>query len=290
MPRVQEKAKILETQKEAEGIHRLVLYAPRIVPTARPGQFVMVRVSSEGSDPLLGRPFSFHRIHKDDGLFEILFKVVGTGTQILSQRRPGSVLDVVGPLGRGFTLPSGSEQTVVFVAGGIGIAPIQALLDAVLVTTHKDHPERIHLFYGARTAAELLPFKPWNRLGIHTVVSTDDGSAGETGTVVEALHRRFESGLALPDRVYACGSLPMQVSVARWARGRDILIEMSLESMMACGIGACLGCAVPAVDPFDPQAEKYIHVCHDGPVVDPRKIRWDKVQPLPVRPQTSASR
>ncbi|MEJ5366464.1 MAG: dihydroorotate dehydrogenase electron transfer subunit [Desulfosoma sp.] len=289
MPRVQEKAKILENHREAEGIHRLVLYAPRIVPTARPGQFVMVRVASEGSDPLLARPFSFHRLHKDDGLFEILLRVVGTGTRILSQRPPGTAVDVVGPLGRGFTPPSGPHETVAFVAGGIGIAPLRALLDELIVKTHKDHPERLHVFYGARTRSELVPLSPLKRLGVQVVVSTDDGSSGEAGTVVEALRRRYEGTLELPDRLYACGSLAMQVSLARWASGRDFPMEMSLESMMACGIGACLGCALPALDPDDPQAERYVHVCQDGPVFDPRRIRWDKIQPIMARPLTSVS-
>lgn len=289
MPRVQEKAKILETHREAEGIHRLVLYAPRIVPTARPGQFVMIRVASEGSDPLLARPFSFHRLHKEDGLFEILLRVVGTGTRILSQRPAGSVLDVVGPLGRGFSLPSGPHETVVFVAGGIGIAPLWALLDELTAKTHRNRPEHLHVFYGARTRAELVPLNPLKRLGVHLVVSTDDGSSGEAGTVVEALRRRYEGDSGLPDRVYACGSLPMQVSLTRWASGRNLPVEMSLESMMACGIGACLGCALPAVDPDDPQAERYVHVCQDGPVFDPRRIRWDKIQPIMARPLTSAS-
>lgn len=288
MPRVLEKAKILETQKEAEGIHRLVLYAPRIVPTARPGQFVMIRVASEGSDPLLARPFSFHRLHKDDGLFEILLRVVGTGTRILSQRPPGSTLDVVGPLGRGFTPPSGPHETVTFVAGGIGIAPLWALLDEAIAKTHKDRPDRLHVFYGARTRSELVSLSPLKRLGVRLVVSTDDGSSGERGTVVEALRRHYPGEPALPHRLYACGSLPMQVSLARWASGRAIPMEMSLESLMACGIGACLGCALPALDADDPQAERYVHVCQDGPVFDPRRIRWDRIQPIAARPLTCA--
>ncbi len=289
MPRVQEKAKILENYKEAEGIYRLVLYAPRIVPTARPGQFVMVRVASEGSDPLLARPFSFHRLHKEDGLFEMLVRVVGRGTQLLSQSRPGSPLHAVGPLGHGFTLPTGAQETVFFVAGGIGIAPLQALLDHVLATTHKGHPERLYLFYGVRTAGEFISLNSLKRTGIHLVLTTDDGSAGQTGTVVEAVQQYVEGLSSMPERLYACGSLPMQVSLARWVQGLNILVEMSLESMMACGLGACLGCALPAVPADSPQVEHYLHVCQDGPVLDPRRIRWDKVQPLMVRPQTYVS-
>ncbi|MEJ5348343.1 MAG: dihydroorotate dehydrogenase electron transfer subunit [Desulfosoma sp.] len=289
MPRVQEKAKILENHKEAEGIYRLVLYAPRIVPTARPGQFVMVRVASEGSDPLLARPFSFHRLHKEDGLFELLVRVVGRGTQLLSQSRPGSPLQVVGPLGRGFTLPTSAQETVFFVAGGIGIAPLQALLDHVLTTTHKDHPERVYLFYGVRTAGEFISLNSLKRTGIHLVLSTDDGSTGQSGTVVEAVQQSVKDLSSMPERLYACGSLPMQVSLARWVQGRNIFVEMSLESMMACGLGACLGCALPAVHADGPEVEHYLHVCQDGPVLDPRRIRWDKVQPLMVRPQTYVS-
>lgn len=249
----------------------------------------MIRVASEGSDPLLARPFSFHRLHKEDGLFEILLRVVGTGTRILSQRVSGTTVDVVGPLGRGFSLPAGPHETVAFVAGGIGIAPLRALLDELTAKTHKNAPDRLHVFYGARTRAELVPLNPLKRLGVQLVVSTDDGSSGEEGTVVDALKRRFEANPELPHRLYACGSLPMQVSLARWASGRDFPVEMSLESMMACGIGACLGCALPAVDPDDPQADRYVHVCQDGPVLDPRRIRWDKIQPIMDRPLTSAS-
>lgn len=289
MPRIQEKAKILESRKEAEGIYRLVLYAPKIVPTARPGQFVMVRVASEGADPLLARPFSFYRLHKDDGLCEILLRVVGKGTRILSQRRPGSSVDMVGPLGRGFTAPTSSEETVLFLAGGIGITPLRALLDHLLATTHKDHPERLHLYYGARSASELIGLHALQRAGVVTVVSTDDGSAGEAGTVLDAMRQRWEASSQMPNRLYACGSLPMQVHLARWIRGRNILVEMSLESMMACGIGACLGCALPAVNPEAPHKPRYLHVCQDGPVLDPRKIQWDKLQPVMTRPLTSVS-
>lgn len=286
MPKTQEKARLLETRRVADDTHRIVLYAPRITATARPGQFAMVRITSEGADPLLNRPFSFHRIHKDDGLLEILFRVVGRGTWLLSQRKEGSTLDVIGPLGNAFPMPEAHEEIVALVAGGIGIAPLVELGHRLAHWAREKDSRQILLFYGARTASELVPLGKLERKGIRAFFSTDDGSRGLCGTVVDLMDQSVRESGILPQRLYACGPLPMQAAVAAWAHEKDVRATMSLESVMACGIGACLGCALPAAHPDDPGRARYVHVCKEGPVFDSRKILWEKMESTPVRPLT----
>ncbi|SMC20853.1 dihydroorotate oxidase B, electron transfer subunit [Desulfacinum hydrothermale DSM 13146] len=284
MPKTQEKARLLETRRVAEDTHRIALYAPRITATARPGQFVMVRITSEGTDPLLNRPFSFHRIHKDDGLFEILFRVVGRGTWLLSQRKEGETLEVIGPLGNFFTLPPAHEETVALVAGGIGIAPMEEWGHRLAQWARGDEARRVYLFYGARTASEVVPTRRLERKGVTTFISTDDGTLGRCGTALDLLDQTCRDLSIRPQRLYSCGPLAMQAAVATWARQQNLPAVMSLESVMACGIGACLGCALPAVPPDDSSRIHYVHVCKEGPVFDSRKILWEKMEPMPVRP------
>ncbi len=132
MAKFDEDAEILEQQCVAVGTYRMRLASPRIAAHGRAGQFVLVRVAA-GLDPLLRRPFSFHRLFPGEGVVEILYKVVGRGTLLLSRCRPGTRLNLMGPLGNGFTLPPDTSQPLALVAGGIGIAPLMALMDQALV-------------------------------------------------------------------------------------------------------------------------------------------------------------
>ena len=176
MPKFQEDAVILEQQEVAERTHRLRLRCHRIAAAARAGQFLMLQVRS-GSEPLLKRPFSFHRILPREGCIEILYRVTGQGTWWLSQGLPGTRLNAVGPLGNGFDLPDRGQRVVALVAGGIGIAPFDQLMtDLMAVSPSGSHD--VHLFYGARTAVEMVPVHPYERLGVTVHLSTDDGSRG----------------------------------------------------------------------------------------------------------------
>ncbi|MGC8873490.1 MAG: dihydroorotate dehydrogenase electron transfer subunit [Chloroflexia bacterium] len=242
----------------------LRLDAPGLARTGRPGQFVMARCAEEGStDPLLRRPLALHRFHREEGVVELLVRVVGRGTAWLAARAPGETLDLLGPLGRGFSLPT-RARNVLLVAGGIGIAPLIAMADEALARGCA-----VVLALGARTAAELYPpalLPP--EVELH--LATEDGSAGRKATVVELLEDP-EMGLLLwADQLMACGPRPMLIGLAaavragrlRWRAG---FAQVSLEERMACGVGACLGCVVPT-------RQGYRRVCHDGPVFDLKEL------------------
>jgi dihydroorotate dehydrogenase electron transfer subunit len=270
----EEEAEIIEQQCVAAGTYRMRLASPRIAGQGHAGQFVLVRVAA-GLDPLLRRPFSFHRLFPGEGVVEILYKVVGRGTLLLSRCQPGTRLSLMGPLGNGFTLAPDMSQALALVAGGIGIAPLMALMDQALAVGWQ--AEALHLFYGARSAEELLPAEGLTALGIQVHWSTDDGSYGWSGTVIDIVRQALEGGLR-PVRLYGCGTLAMQYYLARLVTEHGVATELSLESLMACGLGACLGCALPARDRDDPDGDHYVHVCKDGPIFPPGLIRWQKIQ------------
>jgi dihydroorotate dehydrogenase electron transfer subunit len=167
---------------------------------------------------------------------------------------------------------------VALIAGGIGIAPLFQLLVELDARAGKSARGLVHLYYGARTAGELLSPEAFSGLGISVHFSTDDGTRGRAGTVAALCFEHMEQEPVEPKMIFACGPLAMQVHLARWALTRNIPAQLSLESLMACGIGACLGCALPAPHPDDPAAEHYIHVCSDGPIFPAGAIQWSRIQ------------
>lgn len=257
MHEFQEKAEILAMRGLTEDVFHCTLRAPRIAAAARPGQFVMVRVS-EGLDPLLRRPFSLHRVEGDT--LGLLFKVVGKGTALLAAARAGEWLSVLGPLGRGFS--QGSEAANLLVGGGMGIAPLLFLAWRL----RQDRPEQaLVVLLGARHRREVASLvDDFASLGCVVHVATDDGSLGHHGLVTDL----FDRAPAGKHRVAACGPWPMLRAVARHCRERGHACEVSLETMMACGLAACLGCAVPR------PGGGYAHVCRDGPVFAAREVAW----------------
>ncbi len=284
--KIREDGLVISRSEVAPGTFRLRLEAPGIAARARSGQFVMLRVR-DGMDPLLRRPFSFHRILAGEGIVEILYRVVGRGTMLLSRCAPGERLDLIGPLGNGFSLPGAGISPILVVAGGIGIAPLFELVAGLASgLSRAEAASRIRLFYGARTAAELLPRREFQDLGATVLFGTDDGSYGFNGYVTELLARTVEREQLKPALVYACGPLAMQYHVGRWALARGVPAQLSLESLMACGVGACLGCALPATlgDDSDSQADRYVHVCKDGPIFSAGAIEWEKIRTLQAQP------
>ena len=237
------------------GMHRL-----------KPGQFIMLRVGSS-ADPLLRRPFSVHMPIETEGRvtgFEILYKVVGKGTGLMTAARAGDHFDVLGPLGSAFLLPENARR-IFIVAGGIGVAPMVFLASHLLEKGLA--AEDITVFVGGRSRDDLLCLDEFRRLEIDAHTSTDDGSAGDHCLVT--LPVEMALGDRQPDVMYACGPLEMLKCVADLASSRDIACQVSIESTMACGMGACLGCAVPVRD----RPEAYVHACLDGPVFDLQEIQ-----------------
>ncbi len=255
----EKKTAVVRNEEVARDTFLMELESPSIASAAKPGQFVMLRVS-ESSDPLLRRPFSVCST-RDGAILLLLYRVVGKGTRIMAGTKAGSLLSVLGPLGRGFEAP-GAGEACLFVAGGMGIAPL-AFLARSLGERH------ISFKAGYGTAAEIIAPELMGMKGIEIALATDDGSAGYHGPVTGLL----EKGLGGESRkiVYSCGPLPMLRKVADRCLEKGVACQVSLESAMACGLGACQGCAVKA-GPGEERA--YLHVCGDGPVFDASAIDW----------------
>jgi dihydroorotate dehydrogenase electron transfer subunit len=230
------------------------LDAPAIAELAKPGQFVMVRCS-EDHDPLLRRPLSIHKTDGSGGV-ALLFEVVGRGTEWLSERTSGELVDLVGPLGNGFSIQP-SAKSVLLVAGGIGIAPLIFLAESA-----RGIGKRVDVLPGAQTAALLYPRDQLLQISI-VDSSTDDGSVGTRGPVTSLI----DSYIDQADQVFACGPPAMYKAMA----GLDCLkgksVQVSLEGRMACGVGACYGCTVKTKRGLK-------QVCHDGPVFELSDIIW----------------
>jgi dihydroorotate dehydrogenase electron transfer subunit len=247
-------------------IARLTFCSGVISQKAEPGNFVHLRVS-QGYYPLLRRAFSIHQTDPRKGQFDILFKVVGPGTEMLSKKRPGDPLDALGPLGNGFSLP-GEDRKVMLVAGGMGIAPLWFLL---LRLVEKHQPSGLTFFLGARSRDELVYPEELGRSGVRLVMATDDGSAGHEGLVTEVFLKEIQNQSVDFGKlaVYSCGPPLMLKRMAQIARKFDFSCQVSLENHMACGVGVCWGCAVKQAD------GTYKRVCADGPVFGTRELASD---------------
>lgn len=233
---------------------------------ANPGQFVMVQVGA-GEKPLLRRPFSISGlIRQGDDLkgIELLIKVVGGGTERLSRIQPGAPLDLIGPLGHGFRI--NAEHTRIYMAGGgIGIAPLRFLASVLI---RRGVPAtQMRLFLGGQSKQDLLCRDDFQGNGISVTITTDDGSEGDQCLITDPLEEAIVD--QAPDMLYVCGPHGMLSCVAGIAERTGAPCQVSIETLMACGLGACLGCAVESVK--DP--ETYQHACVHGPVFDVRDIK-----------------
>ncbi|MBN2125427.1 MAG: dihydroorotate dehydrogenase electron transfer subunit [Deltaproteobacteria bacterium] len=239
------------------------LKCPEIAGTVRPGQFVMLRVRS-GTDPLLRRPFSVSGV--EGSVVRILYRVVGRGTQIMEGTGIGEKLRILGPLGRGFR-PPGAEERPLLLAGGIGVAPL-LFLARTLATG--DAP----FLAGFGSGREVIDLHELGNPASRVSLATDDGTRGHAGPVTDLLEDLLARD-ALGGRglvLYACGPMPMLERAARIALERGISCQVSMESFMACGLGACQGCALEAA-PGEGRA--YHHACKDGPVFDAESLAWE---------------
>ncbi len=244
---------------------------PGAFPAPLPGQFVMVREAGRTS-PLLARPLSVlgFKANPDHGVLELLYRVVGEGTTLLSRMKPGEGLSVMGPLGRGFTPPDGAKE-VLFVAGGVGVAPLSYLLNSGLMTSESGRSLRKSFYFGARSA-ELLACLDRLRDSCELGICTDDGSRGYCGSVTDMLARDIGGCDPQETLIYACGPTPMIRSLKALLKKRPIPCQVSLEERMACGLGACLGCAVAIRRQKSGRGIEYMRVCKDGPVFDLEEV------------------
>jgi dihydroorotate dehydrogenase electron transfer subunit len=231
------------------------------------GQFIEVKVP-HCAEILWRRPFSIHDVDPDNGLVRVLFHAIGRGTFALTVLEKNCELDVLGPLGNSFSFDN-EVQEVLVVAGGLGIAPFMLLKRQL---EQLDIPMRI--FYGVASREQ---FCGLDQLGEYATLhlSTDDGSLGHHGLVTEMLTDYLDSNSNLQSKkIVSCGPTPMMQTVKNIAQKYDIPAQVSLETIMACGFGACVGCAVPMTKP-DPGKKEYYLACKDGPVFDINEIIID---------------
>lgn len=256
-----EKGLVVRHVDLGRNLFEMELIAPRMVPECQAGQFVHVQVGSY-NDPMLRRPLSLYDVDRHLGSVVFLYQVVGQGTHILSRIKAKDYVNVMGPLGRGFSLPEDGSN-VLLVGGGVGIAPL-VFLARVLVAKNC----KVRVLHGTQTRGQLVAFEKLRGIGVQFMPSTMDGSAGYKGTVSELLQKKIDPAWA--KNIYTCGPEAMMARVAEFARLHGIACQISLEEHMACGVGACLGCARK----LRPDDESYAKICKDGPVFDLEQIEF----------------
>lgn len=226
------------------------------LPEMLPGQFAEIRVDGSPTT-FLRRPISINYVDRETNELWFLVQLVGDGTRQLATLKNGDTLNVVLPLGNGFTLPQSSENKVLLVGGGVGTAPMLYLGEALLRMGCKPS-----FLLGARSKDDLLQLEQFEALG-DVYTTTEDGSMGEKGYVT--MHSVLSAHKF--DMIYTCGPKPMMMAVAKYAAANNIECEVSLENKMACGVGACL-CCVEKTD------VGHVCVCKDGPVFNIKKLLW----------------
>jgi len=324
------KVKILFHRRIASDYFRLRLLCPDIARSAQPGQFILLRVN-DLRDPFLRRPFSFSRIFapkgkrtrpEDEGALEIWYKIVGRGTFLMTQLREGQRLDVLGPLGKGFWAPE-SPKRAILVGGGIGIAPLIPWAEELREERKKkkrpaknleENPEVLVLI-GGKSREKILGIRELKKIGFAPQVATEDGSLGMQGLATDLLERELMTQGPKSASLYACGPMPMLARVAQIADQFDLPCQVLLEARMACGVGACLGCAVKVKEEASggmPESEespaagegtrlagecgegemgsakenlipmiaefpafRYARACKEGPVFEAKEILWE---------------
>ncbi|MDD3652889.1 MAG: dihydroorotate dehydrogenase electron transfer subunit [Desulfotomaculaceae bacterium] len=256
-------AEITKQERIVPGHFRLSLSSPDIVTAARPGQFLQVRCGST-LDPFLRRPISIHAVDRKKGEVVLFYRVAGRGTSLLAEKRQGNSVSLLGPLGRGFSLPEGKARVAV-VSGGIGIAPIYFLLVELAM-----YGVSADVFLGAATAEQLFFFKEIKGFGYRVEIATDDGSAGYHGLVTDL----FAESIPLSNEyamIYGCGPGGMLRRLAEIIRSAGAPGELSLEERMGCGVGACLSCVCKTSGEGKVQ---YQRVCTEGPVFPANEVVW----------------
>lgn len=247
----QEKCKLVKKEILKDDIFKFTVETENISKEARPGQFLEIRVA-DNVEPFLRRPISIHSI--EDNKLVFIFQIKGKGTEILSAKKEGEEIDIIGPLGYG-TFAVKEYNKVAIIGGGIGTFPLYELAKQL-----KGKAE-VNIYLGFRNKEYVTLEKEFGEVADKLVICTDDGSYGEKGYAIDLLKKDFEN--EKPDMVFACGPTPMLRVIRNYAIENDVKAQLSLEERMGCGLGVCLGCAVKVVENGN---ETYKHVCKEGPV------------------------
>ena len=250
--------KIRSMEQLTAAAWSMIIECPEIAAKAQPGQFVNLLPDGNFT---LRRPISICGIDKEQGTLRIVFEVRGKGTKALSELRAGDTVNMLAPLGHGFTLPDKNAR-VMLIGGGIGTPPMLPLAaysgkNAVVIT-------------GFRSADAAILQADFEGTGAKTILCTDDGSAGRYGLVTLPLEEEITA--EKPALICACGPMPMLRAVAALAQTYEIPCQVSLEERMGCGIGACLVCACRTKDKNGD--EQFLHVCKNGPVFNAEEVVW----------------
>lgn len=260
---IDENCLIISNNPIAEGIYDMWIESADISDNSQPGQFAHIKCDNK----TLRRPISICQTKGES--FRIVYQVKGEGTQWLSERQPGESIDCLGPLGSGFDLDNISFGAVI-IGGGIGIPPM--LMTAERLRAKSDN-QKIFIILGFRTREQVILKKDFEAIpNIELHITTEDGSYGSKGLVTSALSEILANN-NISD-ILACGSIPMLKAVDKTAKDFDnsIRCQVSLEERMACGVGACLGCACRTV--ASNNSAEYLHVCSNGPVFDTKILDW----------------
>lgn len=242
--------RLIQTEKLTADVYDFTVECPGLAEQASPGQFAQIRLPGH----VLRRPISICGINRERNALRFVFQIRGKGTAELAEFRVGDEIEILAPLGRGFPVNPGRKTLL--IGGGIGVPP--------LLGAAAELRENAVAVLGFRNRGSVILKKDFEAVGSRVEIATDDGSYGFHGLVTElAAKEEFET-------VFACGPMPMLRAVREIAKKRGVPCFLSLEERMACGIGACLGCAVALLDEGGKQY--YGHVCKDGPVFDGRKV------------------
>jgi dihydroorotate dehydrogenase electron transfer subunit len=262
---------VVKNKEICAGHFLLSVELPLSFKTPMPGQFVMTRETGR-IDPLLGRPFGVYHFERseNEATVEILYKVVGKGTLLLSRLREGDFMEVLGPYGRAFDVYPDVGR-VVFICGGIGVAPITYLASHYRRITGARNVKLV-CYYGASKAENLVGIEKIKDIMSEVFISTDDGSAGFHGLVTERFSEDISSYDPGSSKIYACGPRSMLKQLSKLMAENPVSCQILMEERMACGVGACLGCTVLLNDVEGIGARA--RACIDGPVFNIRDIRW----------------
>ena len=256
----QEICKVVYCRKQAQNIYSLRFKSSHISTNSKPGQFVLIKTSNTNT-PLLRRPFAIFNTNRKQKTFDVLFEVKGKGTKLLANKKKGDTIDIIGPIGNGFNIRN--AKNIIIVAGGIGLASVNLLCNNFAINN-----KNVHLYYGARSL-EYMPVNSFHKK-IKTSITTDDGSYGQKKFVTEALKEdsyKFDKDYI----VFACGPNIMLKKVYKICKSNNWKCFVSLESHMACGVGACNGCIV---DVIINGVKGHKRVCKEGPVFNAGEIIW----------------
>jgi len=263
---------VVSNERVKSLYYLLGIDCPPIANQNKPGQFVMLKVSDDRS-PLLRRPFSVYKGYpfnhpekRKRGYLFILYKKVGAGTRKMTTLKKGQKVDLIGPLGKGFTPPPlPSSTSPIFVGGGVGIVSLYPLAEAL-------EGRKLSVFIGGKTQDDILCVEDFKKFKSNIFVATEDGSLGVRGTIVDLfLSQREIFKKNKTYYLYTCGPIAMLKALAGSVQSKTFICQASLEARMGCGFGACWGCVVKTNHPQTP----YQRVCEDGPVFRLKDIVWE---------------